>query len=297
MSAGFLLVTPRKLILFVDSRYREMAEKKLDDIQVMGLETLATTLKTLPVCGIEGDEVTVEKFFRWKRKYTSTKFVRTVGVIEEFRRHKSEREVRMLKRARRLTRELLRRVPSALHPGITEEQLARQLRMWALELGADGLSFDPIVGFGTHTAVPHHNPTTRALQKGHLVQIDVGVLYKGYCGDMSEVYFTVPPTALQKRVYRTLNKAKNAAMDAVKPGVTNHRLDHIARSILAEEGIEKYFTHALGHGVGLEIHEGVSLSQKAVKTSLVKNEVITIEPGAYFPGKFGMRVEDMIVVA
>lgn len=263
---------------------------------VIALEDLPTILKTIGQCGIEGDDVTIERLARWKHKYPSTKFVRTTGVIEEFRRQKTDLELRYLKRARRLTRELLRRVPSALRPGITEEWLARQLKMWALELGADGLSFEPIVGFGTHTAIPHHHPTSRTLQKGHLVQIDVGVLYKGYCGDMSEVYFTAPPSKYQKRVYRALNKAKNAAMDAVKPGVTNHKLDQIARHILAEEGIDQYFTHSLGHGVGLEIHEGISLSQKSPKTALVKNEVITIEPGAYFPGKFGMRVEDMIVV-
>jgi Xaa-Pro aminopeptidase len=168
--------------------------------------------------------------------------------------------------------------------------------MWALELGADGLAFDPIVAFGTHTSSPHHHPTSRALQKGHLVQIDVGAKVKGYCGDMSEVYFTAKPTALQKKVYDTLTEAKNKAMRSVKAGVTTHALDRIARDVLKRDGFDAYFTHALGHGVGLDIHEGVTLSQKAPAQTLLAGEVITIEPGVYFDGKWGMRVEDMIVV-
>ena len=296
LSAGFLLVTPRRAFLFVDSRYTDMAHRRARNVTVKDIGELPAALKALPVCGFESESVTVSRFLNWKKKFPSTKFVRTTGVIAAFRRQKSEEELRLMRRARRLTQELLRRVPAVLRRSTTEEKLARQLLIWALELGADGLSFEPIVAFGNHTSSPHHRPTNRLLQKGHIVQIDVGVLYKGYCGDLSEVYFTAPPTAEQKKIYETLVRSQQKAIRAVKAGVTTHTLDKIARGVLAEQGMEKYFTHALGHGVGLDVHEGVTLSQRAPAQKLLPGEVITIEPGVYLPGKFGMRVEEMVIV-
>ncbi|MDP6561596.1 MAG: M24 family metallopeptidase, partial [Candidatus Peribacteraceae bacterium] len=142
----------------------------------------------------------------------------------------------------------------------------------------------------------HHHPTSRKLKKGHIVQIDVGAKVNGYCADQSKIFFTAKKTPLQKKVYSALDRAKSESIKAIKPGVTNHKLDQIARSILKKEGLEQYFTHSLGHGVGLDIHEGASLSQKAKKTKLLKNEIITIEPGVYIPGKFGMRLEDEVIV-
>ncbi len=297
VTAGLLLVLPRRALLFVDAGYREAAERRAEGVSVRDIDTLPEFLKAVPRCGFESDEVTVARFFGWKKKFPGTAFVRTTGVVAGFRRRKTEDELRLLKRAHRMTRELLRRVPSALRTQTTEEKLARQLLMWTLELGGDGLSFDPIVAFGTHTSSPHHRPTSRTLQKGHVVQIDVGVRFRGYCADMSEVFFTAEPTLAEQQVYDTLCLAKRKAMAAVKAGVTNHALDRIARDVLKKRGIEDAFTHALGHGVGLDVHEGITLSSKAPETALLRHEVVAIEPGAYFPGKFGMRVEDMAYVA
>ncbi len=296
LSAGVLLVLPRRFLLFVDSRYRETAEKSLPDMQVRDVRELPEVMKDVRRCAFEADDVTVLRREVWGKRFPKTRFTSSTDVIEEFRRQKDDDELRNLRRAHRMTKELLRRVPSMLRGRVTEEELARQLLIWALELGAEGLSFDPIVGFGTHTSIPHHRPTSRGLQKGHLVQIDVGVKYRGYCADMSEVYFTVPPTKTEKQVYRALCVAQGKAMDAVKAGASTRELDRIARGVLKKAGIEQYFTHSLGHGVGLEIHEGVSISERAPDARLLRNEVITIEPGAYFPGKFGMRVEDMVYV-
>lgn len=297
LTAGFLLALPRRYVLFVDSRYSEMARRRADGFLVKDSADLVKTMEKIGECGIEADKVTIIRVVNWKRKFKNTKFVRTVGAVEEFRRQKDPEELSRLRRARKMTQELLRRVPSMLRRSITEERLARQLIIWALEMGADGLSFDPIVGFGTHTSSPHHRPTNRSLRKGDIVQIDVGVKYKGYCADMSEVFFTAKPSKVELKVYDALCEAKDAATLAVKTGVTNHTLDKIARDILRRENIEEYFTHSLGHGVGLDIHEGASISGRAPKQALLENEVVTIEPGAYFPGKFGMRVEDMVVVS
>lgn len=298
ISTGALLVLPRRALLFVDSRYhgavqelREMA------VAVKDAAEFPSFLRQLTECGIEADTVTVSRQRRWKRLSPSTKFVQTVGLIDEFRRSKEPDELRNLRRAERITRELLRRIPAALRKDITEEQLARKLHIWALELGADGLSFDPIVGFGTHTSVPHHHPTSRALKKGHIVQIDVGAKVKGYCADLSEVFFTGEPTPQQRAAYEVLCQAQRKAIGLAKKGVSTRSLDAAARTILRKSKLDTAFTHALGHGVGLDIHEGVSISSVAEDRKLLTGEVITIEPGIYFPGKFGMRVEEMVYVA
>ncbi|MBI3332149.1 aminopeptidase P family protein [Candidatus Peregrinibacteria bacterium] len=296
--SGYLLIVPGKMLFFVDELAHQMATETVKrGITVKHAKDAQTFMARLRTCGFEEDTVTIQQFRKWKKKYPNIKFVQCLDVVEEYRRSKDAEELRTLHRAERITEELLRRVPQALRKGITEEKLARQLTIWALELGAEGLSFDPIVAFGTHTGTPHHVPTSRRLKKGHIVQIDVGAKLGGYCADRSEVYFTKKPTALQERVYLTLCEARDAAMDAVRPGVTTHALDKIARKILKREGIEHAFTHGLGHGVGLDIHEGVILSQKAPVQTLLKHEVITIEPGVYFAGKFGMRVESMVYVA
>jgi Xaa-Pro aminopeptidase len=297
MTAGLLLVTPRTYILFADSRYSEGAKRSLSDqFEVRDPTQSPVILAKINSCGFECDQVTVDRFGFWKKKFKNTKFVQKEGIVEEFRRSKEDDELRLLRRAERITEELLRRIPAALRVGVTEEKLARQITIWALELGADGCSFDPIVGFGTHTSSPHHTPTSRALKKGHIVQIDIGAKYKGYCADRSEVFFTAKPTSEQATVYQLLCDAQRAAMKAAKPGASTQKLDQIARDVLKKGGIDHAFTHSLGHGVGLDIHEGVTLSSRAPAQKLLKGEVVTVEPGAYFPGKFGMRVEKMVYV-
>lgn len=297
VTSGCVLVTGSHFLFFTDSRYLEMAEHRAyRGIKVHDREELQKTLQSVRSCGCESESLSLEVMRRMKRKYKSTKFIHTTGIIEEFRRSKSDDELRAFRRAQRITREMIRRVPTMLRRAISEKELAWQLEVWAHELGADDLSFPSIVAFGTNTSVPHHSPTTRRLKKGHIVQIDCGAKYGGYCADQSAVFFTGKPTAFQKHVYEVLLEAKDEVVMAVKKGVTTHELDHIARDILEREGIEHYFTHSLGHGVGLNIHEGVTLSQKAPKQTLLKNEIVTVEPGVYFPGKFGMRVEEEVIV-
>jgi Xaa-Pro aminopeptidase len=307
VSTGFVLIKAKSMTLLVDERYREAAQKGVrKGIAVADTDSLQKLLVGIKRCGFESEDVTVARFGIWKKKLlpadhslgegSNTKFVQSKGIIEEFRRSKEPDELKNFRKAQGITHKMMDRIPKALKSSITEKQLAELLRQWAVELGADELSFDPIVAFGTHSSSPHHHPTDRKLAKGHVVQIDVGARYKGYCADQSRVFFTAKKTALQNKVYNALDRAKSESIAAVKVGVTNHKLDQLARDILKEEDLEQYFTHALGHGVGLDIHEGVSISTKAKKKKLLKNEIITIEPGVYIPGKFGMRLEEEIIV-
>jgi len=297
VSAGFVLIKAKKSILFVDGRYAEKAKGTVrKGISVLDIEKIAQELKTVKNCGFEASDVTVDRLSRWKRNFLNTKFVQKKGVVEEYRRTKDKDEIRHFEKAQRITNDLMTRIPSSLKQGVTEMQIAWMLEALARELGAEGLSFDAIVGFGSNSSRPHHSPTNRKFKKGDMVQIDVGAKVNGYCADQSRVFFTGPKTKLQEKVFIALGRAKKESEAAIKPGVTNHELDKISRSVLKEYDLEKYFIHSLGHGVGLDIHEGITLSQKAKKTPLLKNEIITIEPGVYIPGKFGMRLEDEVIV-
>lgn len=297
MSAGLLLVSPRSMTLFADGRYLEGAERLVrPGVTVRSTTTLEKTIGGLRMCGFEEEDVTYGRLRRWKRKFSSTKFVQTEGVVEHFRRSKDEEELRALQRARRVTQELLRRVPAVLRTGVTERAIAWKLEVWARELGAEELSFKPIVAFGTHTSRPHHQPTSRALRRGHVVQVDVGAKVRGYCGDLSEVFFTSKPSPLEQKVYDAVREAKERGEAAIKAGVLSSVPDAAARASLRKAGFEEYFCHSLGHGVGLEVHEGVTLSSQRKGIELLKNEVVTVEPGVYLPGKFGIRLEDMVTV-
>lgn len=297
MTAGCLLVTPRKFLLFADSRYTEAAQKTAyNGVTVLSSNLLAKTLASHERCGCEADAVTLAQFGRWKRKFKNTKFVQKQGIIEEFRRTKSPQELRRFKKAQQITREIISRVPRVLKEGETERAIAEHLRTWALQLGAQELSFEPIVAFAAHSSRPHHRPTDRKLRLGEVVQIDVGARYGGYAADQSAFFFTGKPTGKQSRAYEAVQAAKVAAIALVKPGVSTHKLDAEARNVLRTYGMEEAFTHALGHGVGLNVHEGVSISSRSPEQHLLKGEIITIEPGVYFSGQFGIRLEEEVVV-
>lgn len=296
-SAGALLVLPRGYVLFLDDRYTEEASSKLlPGVHLRNYSALKSFLRKLQLCGFEPQDLTFERYKRLQKTFTNTKFVQKIGIVEFYRRSKDPYELKVIRRADRITQELLRRVAAALRTGMTERALAWKIETWARDLGAERLAFDPIVAFGPHTSHPHHHPTSLSLRRGHIVQVDVGAVYGGYCSDRSAVYFTKKATPEQEFVFTALCDAKTAAERLVKPGIGTHALDDAARAKLAAAGIEDAFVHALGHGVGLEVHEGVTISKRAPNQNLLAGEVIAIEPGAYFPGKFGMRLESIVFV-
>lgn len=296
-STALLLVTGKEAVLFVDSRYSEMASKRAESgIVVSDPGQLKNYITRYVSIGFESEYVTVARLERWKTQFKNKKFVQIKGLIEGLRRVKDEQEIKTLTEASAITKKALLRVRSLLRYGMTERDLALELYVYCMKQGAEGMAFETIVGFGENTSKPHHRPTQRKLRKGDIVQVDMGAMYQGYCSDYSRVYFTVPPSLNQKKAYAALKKAKKEAEALLKPGVLNTRLDEVARGVLKLHGYDKEFSHSLGHGVGMDIHEGTTLSMKAPPTTLLKNEVVTIEPGLYFPGKFGMRLEDTRIV-
>jgi Xaa-Pro aminopeptidase len=296
VTAGTILASGRTYTLFLDPRYIDAATALPPGVTARPYEDLDRLLAKVPLCGFDEDDVTVARLRMWKSKFKNTKFVRSDDELAEFRRQKDDRELTHLTRAYKITQELLRRVPSALRAGVTEKAVAWKLQTWAQELGADGLAFPPIVGFGTHTALPHHRPTTRTLKKGHVVQIDVGATYRGYNADMAQVYFTAKPSDFQQTMLGAIREAKDYAASLLVAGADTAQVDTKVRALLKKRGFPQGYPHALGHGVGLEVHDPGVLSSRRKGQTILHKEVYAVEPGLYFPGRFGMRVEDMVVV-
>lgn len=297
LSAGVVLAAGRQYQLFVSPLYLEEARANVRaGVQVRPAHSLPQAMQKLPIIAFEEESVTVQQIRSWQQKNKSTKFVRSSGILAAYRRQKDARELQLIRRAHRITREMLRRVPAALRTGVTEREIAWKLTSWAHELGADGLSFAPIVAFGTHTARPHHHPSSRTLQKGHLVQIDVGAVYRGYCADLAQVYFTAPPTDQQTAMLAAIQHAMKMTKALIAPGADGAMIDESVRSFLASKGFKHGYPHALGHGVGLSVHDPGVLSMKRGRNEILQHEVYAIEPAIYIEGTLGMRLEEMIVV-
>lgn len=296
-SDAVLLVRHRSAMLFLDARYREAALAQASaGFSIEQRADLLQNVSRCTTCAFEEEHVTIAQMRRWKTVCKNTKFVYTSGLVEGLRRKKDASEIARIKRALSITNDVLERVPTLLKPGITERELAHHLSSACLEQGADGLAFPSIVAFGPSTSEPHHVPGDRKLRRRDIVQIDMGARYRGYCSDRSEVYFVGSPTQEQQRVYDVVLKAKNAAEACVKAGACTVTIDQVARAVLKSDNCEEFFTHALGHGLGIDIHEGVTLSSKS-RDVLAPGDVITIEPGVYIPGSFGIRLEHTLFVA
>jgi Xaa-Pro aminopeptidase len=174
-------------------------------------------------------------------------------------------------------------------------EVAADLEFAARRAGADGMSFPTIVAAGKRSSLPHGVATQLALPARGFVVCDFGVILAGYCSDMTRTVHMGPPTALARKVYAAVERAEQAAIEAVKPGVSVAEVDRAARRCLEKSGLGRFFTHSTGHGVGLEIHEAPRIASEGTER-LEAGMVITIEPGAYLPGKFGVRIEDMVAV-
>lgn len=294
---GILLVKPRGFHLYLDGRYTEAAKAvKKQYLHVHSVNDLAKALKAIPKCGFESEFVTVDRLRKWKKEFSHTTFIEKSGVVAEFRRTKNPDEIRLLKKARSITQEMLSRVPALLKGKVKESDVALQLYVWARELGAQGLSFEPIVAFGKNSSKPHHRASDQVLRPGDIVQIDVGAKYKGYCADMSRVFFTKKPTPEQLKVYDAVRNALEISMEAACAGISVRDLDTLARGVLKDAGCDSQYPHALGHGVGLDVHEDPRISYLAPEDTLRAHEVLAIEPAVYIPGKFGIREEDMAFI-
>jgi len=216
-------------------------------------------------------------------------------IVETLRLIKDDAELAILRDAALRGCQLFEHMLGILRPGLPEIEVAAELEHQARLFGADGMSFETIVASGLRSALPHGHATANPLPRRGFVTLDFGIILKGYCSDMTRTVFLGSPKAGERSAYLAVLEAQEAAVAAVIAGATCGDVDEAARGILRREGLADAFTHSTGHGVGLEIHEPPRVGAGQT-TKLAAGMVITIEPGVYLPGRFGIRIEDMVAV-
>jgi Xaa-Pro aminopeptidase len=298
-----LLATPESRTLFTDPRFTIQASEEctcpVKTIRKGPLDEAAAQMigrKRLKRIGFEAVRMNYQVHQRLKEALPLGTALKPLGgVIEKLRMVKSPEEIDRIRTSVHSNSKALEKTIPSIRPGISESAIAAQLEYEMRRSGAERAAFDTIVAFGERSALPHAQPTSRALANDELVLIDMGACQDGYLSDMTRVLFLGRPNTRIRRMYQAVLKAQLAGLDAVRAGVTAAHVDRQARKVLASEGLAKEFVHSTGHGLGLEIHESPRLA-KADKTPLEAGMVITIEPGAYIRGFGGIRIEDTVLV-
>ncbi|MGI6754577.1 MAG: M24 family metallopeptidase [Atopobiaceae bacterium] len=217
------------------------------------------------------------------------------NAVDQARSIKDAAEQELMREASRINDKAMDWLVDQLHVGVTEQTIAEGLLKAYRALGAEGFSFTPIVSFGAHAADPHHEPDETPLAAGDMVLFDVGCTYQRYCSDMTRTFFTQKPTARQLEVYDTVRRANEAAEALIAPGVEFAELDLCARKVIEDAGYGMYFTHRLGHQIGLVDHEPGDVSSTHHEP-VRPGQCFSIEPGIYIPGEIGVRIEDLAIV-
>ena len=305
-SSAALVLARGGATLFTDGRYTAQAKAEAKGTRVVIAKKPAVAaacewMETAGIrrCGFDAAQTTVAALESMRKAVSSRvrrgMFVAVGALIARLREMKDSDEIEKMRAAANLGCRLFDGMLDYLEPGLTELAVAAELEHAARLAGAEAMSFDTIVASGERSALPHGRASMAKLPKRGFVTLDFGVVLDGYCSDMTRTVHLGKALEGEREVYDAVLEAQEAAVAAVAPGVTSGDVDEAARSVLRRAGLDKYFSHSTGHGVGLEIHEGPRLAAKQ-KQVLEQGMVITIEPGVYMPGKFGLRIEDMVLV-
>lgn len=303
-SNGQALVTADGGVFLTDGRYTEQSRHEVPDLDRVTYASslphaVAEQAARLGVrrLGFEAHQVTVRLHERLTDAAQGVELVAGGEEVERIRWVKDDEELDLLRRAQAVTDQAFDDVLDELAVGISEQQVARHLEALLRRDGADGLAFDPIVAFGEHAAEPHHEPAHRTLDEGDVIKLDFGALFGGYHADMTRTVAFGEPASELRKIHDIVRQAQQAGIDAVREGVTGAEVDAAARGVIDGAGYGEAFSHGLGHGVGLDIHEGPRLGRDFADHVLPARAVVTVEPGIYVPGLGGVRIEDMVEVA
>jgi len=308
-SAGFLLVGPAGSVFFTDVRYATQSREEVEGARVVvarGSPLVAAgqwiaaerkTARSQWTVGIEAEHLTVAARKQLTDVLPARVRVRAGSpLVERLRMIKDAEEIERIRAAVRLGAKLFDRALEVIKPGVKESEVAAEMEYAARREGAEAMSFPSIIASGPRSALPHGRASEQAIRPGGFVVCDFGVILRGYCSDQTRTVWVGAVSDEARRVYEAVRQAQLAAIEAVRPGVKVGEVDGAARKVLQRAGLGRYFAHSTGHGVGLEIHEAPRVTASGKQEALQPGMVITIEPGAYFPGKWGLRIEDMVVV-
>ena len=305
-SAGTVLVFPEESYLIIDFRYIEKARSVVKDCTVIlegrGEEKYAQINELLEkhnakTIAIDSMTCTVSELANYRSKLNAEipgdgRFGR---IIRQLRMVKTAEETEKMIAAQRIAEQGFEFMLTYIKEGLTEREMQLTLDHFMLSHGAEALSFDTIVLSGPNTSLPHGVPSERRVQRGEFVLMDFGAVVDGYHSDMTRTVCVGEPSDKMKKVYDTVLRAQKAGLEKLRAGISGQELDAVARDIIAAEGWGECFGHSLGHGVGMEIHE-MPYASPSSKELLPENSVITVEPGIYLEGEFGVRIEDFAIV-
>jgi Xaa-Pro aminopeptidase len=308
-SNAALAITARRAVLYTDGRYTTQARDESEGVHVVIakrsalLEALGGLLESgVPRISFDGDSTTVSALNAMRaaissRKEKLGKVLRplTRPLVAELRQVKDDEELARMKAAAALGDTLFEQILPFISPNIPEVEIAARLEHAARMAGAEAMSFPTIVASGLRSALPHGTASGAGVPRRGFVTLDFGVILRGYCSDMTRTVHVGKATSEERSAYEAVQEAQENGLHAVAAGVTCGDVDRACRSVLERRKLGKYFTHSTGHGVGLEIHEQPRIA-KGQKTRLEAGMIVTIEPGVYLPGHFGIRIEDTVSV-
>lgn len=303
-SDGALLVYGDSALFFTDSRYTEAAANCIGEEFVIDSTNLYEKFdkifkdNNVKKVAVENDKLTLREFDTLKEKLPEVDFItgnELADAIESIRIKKNDSETEKIKAAQKIAEDAFAHILTFIKEGMTEKEVSLELDFYMLSHGAEAVSFETIAVAGKNSSMPHGVPGDYRIQKGDFITLDFGATVDGYHSDMTRTICLGNPSEKQREVYETVLKAQKKGLEVLKDGITGKEADKAARDIIEAAGYGKNFGHGLGHGVGVEIHEAPNLSPRSAHT-LKEGHVVTVEPGIYLPGEFGVRIEDMALI-
>lgn len=302
-SNGLLLLDAEEAVFVTDGRYTEQARQEVDGAEVViAKEGLMTRLmeggylEDREKVVFQADDVTVAKRQQLEEKCENVDWIPASEILTRHVAVKEDAEVRQIRRAQAVTEAVFEYILDQVEPGCTEREIAAKITYDHLRRGAEKMAFDPIVASGPNGARPHARPTDRTLQEGDLVVFDMGCILDGYASDMTRTVAIGEPSSAAREGYELVRRAQERALKHARAGLKGMELDALARDVIDEGGMEEYFSHGLGHGIGLQVHEWPRVSY-SVDDELPDGVCVTIEPGIYVPEEqYGVRIEDIVVL-
>lgn len=303
-SAGAVLIGREFTVLLTDKRYSLRAQKEATGFEVIVPDNpdddiLKTQLETrgLRKVGFEANHVTVKTLEGWREKYgeLGVEWIATSGVVEELRLVKDAEEIAFIREACGIADAAFNHIRLFLQPEAVEMDVAMELEFFMRRQGARRPAFESIVASGENSAMPHAETSERRFRPGDFVTLDFGAEVNGYCSDITRTVVVGKATQEQRRIYHAVLEAQRRALEAIQPGAKGCDVDAVARQVITDAGYGDYFTHSLGHSIGLSVHDGMGFAQKS-EIVLEPGMVFTVEPGIYIEGFGGVRIEDDVLV-
>lgn len=300
-TAGIAIISLTGAKFITDFRYVEQANNQINNFDIVQHkgpihEEVARQVKELEIkkLGFEQDYLTFGTYKLYENEL-GVEMIPVSGVIEKLRLIKTAKELQILKEAAKIADAAFDHIIQFIKPGLTELEVSNELEFYMRKKGASSSSFDTIVASGYRSALPHGVASEKVIATGELVTLDFGAYYQGYCSDITRTIAVGEPSDELKNIYNIVLGAQLSGMNGIKPGMTGKQADALTRDYIIAKGYGDYFGHSTGHGIGLDVHEGPTLSLKS-ETILEPGMVVTVEPGIYIQGLGGVRIEDDIVI-